>query len=134
MTFFPFDPSRYKAEMKTNERNRQIRTVGHLAATHLERLGYNVLKTTARSLTFDLVAYNAERILFITTRRSKGQQTIKQIIHAYNNLISEMQNAQVPHSIEKQFWIYQSNDEFTVYKLFEYGLIKTQVGDEQSII
>ena len=130
MTFFPFDPSRYKAEMKTNERNRQIRTVGHLAATHLERLGYNVLKTTARSLTFDLVAYNAERILFITTRRSKGQQTIKQIIHAYNKLIIGMQNAQAPHSIE----IYQPHDEFIVYKLFEYGLIKTQVGEEQSII
>jgi len=63
-------------------------------------------------------------------RRSKGQQTIKQIIHAYNKLIIGMQNAQAPHSIE----IYQPHDEFIVYKLFEYGLIKTQVGEEQSII
>ena len=120
--------------MRTNEKNRQFRTVGHLAATHLERLGYTVLKTTARSLTFDLVAYNTERTLFITTRRSKRQQTVKQISHAYNKLIIEMQNAQVPHSIEKQFWIYQPNDEFAVYKLFEYGLMKTHVGEEQKII
>jgi hypothetical protein len=40
-----------------------------------------------------------------------------------------MQNTQVPPSIEKQFWIYQPNDEFAVYKLFEYGFIKTQVGE-----
>ena len=44
MMFSPFDPSRYKAEMRTNEKNRQIRTVGHLAATHLDAWDIMYLK------------------------------------------------------------------------------------------
>jgi hypothetical protein len=114
--------------MKTDETHRQFRSVCHIAASQLESFGYTVLKTATRSLTFDLIAFNNERTLFISTRRGKGQQTVKQILHSNKALIADMQNTEVPNYTEKQLWVYQNNH-FAIYKLFGNGVIKTQVAE-----
>ena len=114
--------------MMTDETHKKFRSVCHIATSHLEQLGYTVLKSATRSLTFDLVAFNTERTLFISARRGKGQQTVKQIINNNQKLISNMQKAQVPHYTEKQFWAYQNNA-FAIYKLFGTGLVKTQMAE-----
>jgi hypothetical protein len=38
-----------------------------------------------------------------------------------------MQKTPLPHGVEKQFWIYQPDHEFAVYKLFENGIMKSQI-------
>jgi len=37
-----------------------------------------------------------------------------EIIRDYQEIITEMQQIQVPHYIEKQFWVYR-NDHFDIY-------------------
>ena len=119
--------------MRRDEKHRQFRSVSHIAAAHLEQRGYTVLKTATRSLIFDLIAFNTHHTLFISTRRGKGPQTGKQISNTYHELLADMQKTQVPYCTEKQLWVYlpasygQNNCEFTVYKLFEHGIMKKQV-------
>jgi hypothetical protein len=113
--------------MRTNEKHRQFRSVCHIAASHLEHLGYTVLKTATRSLVFDLVAFNNQHTLFISARRVKKQQTAKDIVHRYHDVLVDMQKTSVPHGVEKQFWIYQPDHEFAVYKLFGTGIMKSQI-------
>ena len=98
-----------------------------MAASHLERLGYTVLKTASnKGLIFDLVAYDHHHTYFITARRGRDHQTAKDIIQAHQDLIIEMQSTQVPETVEKQLWVYQKNDGFVVYRLFEKGLMKKE--------
>ena len=99
-----------------------------MAATHLERLGYTVLKTATRSLIFDLIAFNEQHTLFISARRERKSQTVKEISQTYSNLIADMQKIRVPYLIEKQFWVYQ-DDHFEIYKLFDNGIMKKQMDE-----
>jgi len=110
--------------MVMDGKQRQFRIVANMAATQLEQLGYTVLKTATRSLTFDLIAFNTEHILFISTRRAKAPQSVKQTIHEHHDLVNEMQQTQVPSGAEKQLWIYQNHKGFTVFEFFPNGIMK----------
>jgi S-ribosylhomocysteine lyase LuxS involved in autoinducer biosynthesis len=110
-------------------KQRKFRHVCHLAAMQLERLGYTVLKTATRTLTYDLIAFNDRHALFISVQRGKEQQNVKELIQDHYDIITDMQQSQVPYCTEKQFWVYQKNDEFTVYKLFENGIMRKQMID-----
>jgi hypothetical protein len=113
--------------MRTDESHRKIRVVCNIAATHLERLGFTVLKTATRSPTFDLVAFNDHHTLFISTRRVRSLKTVTQLTNTYQDLIHDMQKTHVPHYVEKQLWIYQNKRGFIIYKLFENGIMKKEM-------
>jgi len=103
-----------------------LRNVAHIAASQLENKGYTVIKAATRSWPYDLVAFNQQQMLLIATRRHTKQQSAKQILQIYQDLISDMQCILAPPGSEKQIWVYQNGYGFSVYKLFQNGIMKKE--------
>ena len=103
-----------------------LRNVAHIAASQLQNKGYTVIKAVTRSWPYDLIAFNHQNILLIATRRHTKQQTAKQILQIYQDLISDMQYIPAPTCAEKQIWIYQNGYGFSVYKLFQGGIMRKE--------
>ena len=103
-----------------------LRNVAHIAASQLENKGYTVIKAATRSWPYDLVAFNQQQMLLIATRRHMKEQTAKQILKTYQDLISDMKSIPAPPGSEKQIWVYQNGYGFSVYKLFQNGIMKKE--------
>jgi len=103
-----------------------LRNVAHIAAAQLQGQGYTVIKAVTRSWPYDLIAFNHQNIFLIATRRHTKQQTAKQILKIHEDLISDMQEIPAPACSEKQIWIYQNGYGFSVYKLFQNGIMKKE--------
>jgi hypothetical protein len=103
-----------------------LRNVAHIAASELQDQGYTVIKAVTRSWPYDLIAFNNQHMLLIATRRHTKQQTAKQITQIYKDLISDMQCIPAPPGSEKQIWIYQNGYGFSVYKLFQHGIMRKE--------
>jgi len=103
-----------------------LRNVAHIAASQLQDHGYTVIKAVTRSWPCDLIAFNHHHMLLIATRRHTKQQTAKQILQIYQDLISDMQDTPAPPYAEKQIWVYQNGYGFSVYKLFQNGIMRKQ--------
>ena len=101
-----------------------LRNVAHIAASQLQDHGYTVIKAVTRSWPYDLIALNHHHMLLIAARRHTKQQTAKQILQIYQDLISDMQYTPAPSSAEKQIWVYQNGYGFSVYKLFQNGIMR----------
>lgn len=103
-----------------------MRNVTHIAASQLQDKGYTVIKSMTRSWPYDLIACNQYHILFIATRRHTKAHTPKQILQLYTDLIADMWQMPAPSIAEKQIWIYHNEQGFTIYKLFQKGIMKKE--------
>jgi hypothetical protein len=77
-----------------------------------------------KKLAYDLIALNHHHMLLIAARRQTKQQTAKQILQNYQDLISDIQYTPAPPSAKKQSWVYQNGHGCSMYNLFQNGIMR----------